>query len=246
MKQFFILFFVFFTVRSSAEVLNGSTLFSDTVNGKIMFVLYDNIEITSTDFQNGWCIAGIEVIVNINLMKDTGEWIMPKGMKLINWKGKEVGEILNDYVFYLGYEGRNAKEQTVLITGYTLRTSIRKNSIVESRITEAIGQKEKVVLQDLKNHIDEFRYQIDGQFHGFRSYFYNENIIETYAPIDRIRFIFKDNVLICIIHTRKLECPNTTDYLQPKYHFLFYNFVDAATKEKLINDYNRFFKTIEL
>lgn len=211
-----------------------------------MFFLYDNTEITSTDFIDGWCQGGIEVLVNVTLMKDSGDWILPKGMKLKNWSGKIVGEILNDYVFYLGYEGRSESEQTVLITGYIQQSSIRTNSIIENLLIETLGQKDTVKISDLKKHIDEFRYEYDGQFQGLKTYLYYENIIDTYAPVDRIRLIFQNNILICIIHTRKLEISNTINVFQPKYHFLFYKLIDEVTKEKFIADYNKFFKTIEI
>jgi len=231
---------MFWTIFVIGEKIDGPANVRDSINGKVLFVLEDNIEVESEEIQNGWYFIGLEV----RLPSNWDKWYFPKGYELYDEEGNHLGKSLQDIELYTRRIGKDC-ELTVL-KGFTFKSNIRPLSIVEKQLEKIIIDNEELVLNTFKSHIANNNYRSDSQFQWIETYILYETWLEDPSPGDRIRLIFENNMLIGIIHTRAINSKNhksiqilgdwkLMSFLEPK---------DAKNK-KLITQYRSFLNSVD-
>lgn len=207
------------SISAFAEKIDGPANIRTEPKGELKFSLNDKVDIECTEFKNDWC----EILVTIKLTKEqynTNPLIFKKGTKLYNLQGKEIGETLVDLKVSSkmttggapGVPNWYASE----LYGYTFKSNIRPESIVEPILTDLIKlNKSNLTFEILKNHLTEFQYT-DGlvipDYDFLTTYMIYENSIDDPSPLDRIRLVFENDALIAIIHSRELDLPDFKTY----------------------------------
>lgn len=220
------------------ERIDGPANIRDTINGKLLFTLYDNTLVTCTPVQNDWYVIGLTMDI------DTSEYEineLKKGRKIIV-DGEEIGEILSDFTVSTG---TNYKMTWAELVGYTHKDNIKPNVIIESvlpdYITEAGNDR---TIKSLEPLIENFELAKDDQFDGYTVYYNYENWIDDPSPMWRIGLTFRDDRLIAILHSRPIDVEGTTDHkLDRGFGCLTFNDIENA--DDIINMFNRFVNSVD-
>jgi len=203
-------------VNLFAEQIDGPANIRKEPKGLKFISLYDKVEVTCTEIENDWYKIGFDV----KLTKEQYEQskiTIPAGTKLYNIKGKLIGEALIDLTFSHKMMGgpKNNRWYGVEWTGYTFKSNIRPESIPEIELGELLMKyKGNLNKSQFKDYLKQHGFRDSGLLKrfdkGFEEYMIYENWIDDPSPMDRIRLIFKNEILIAIIHTRDIK----VDYLQ--------------------------------
>jgi hypothetical protein len=195
-----------------AERIDGPANIRQEIKGEIIFSLNDNVEVDLGELENDW----YELVVSLTLTEKQFEsGLIKKGDKLYSGKG-EIGVALKDLSIGSKYSGGGAPGVTkwygVDIYGYTFKGNIRPESIVEPAISELIeSNSQNLSIQTFKKHMDYFGY-VDGlkikDLGKYETYMIYESILDDISPLDRIRLIFENEILIAVVHSRNLTLTN--------------------------------------
>lgn len=211
------------------ERIDGPANIRDTINGEIVFKLYDNVLIECTQLENGWYIIAIDPT---NPAEDYRDNFIKKGTKILV-NNQVVGETVQD------------AEVTLGLNGYTHKDNIKSETIIELVLTEHIKSisPDRTIL-DFTPIIDKFQLDKDDQFEGYTVYYNYENWIDDPSPMMRIGLVFKDNKLVAILHSRPLDIKNTTDNkLDRGFDCLTYN--DIVNTDDIVKMFNNFVNSVD-
>lgn len=125
------------------EIIDGPANVRDTVNGKIIFVLKDNIPVTSTDTINRWLRVGLIADITSSQYKDHS---FEKGDKIL-LEGVEVGTVLERMHLPTVMETNQGLKGEVV--GYTSIRNIKEETFPEFALA-------KIVNRDKTPTIDRF------------------------------------------------------------------------------------------
>jgi hypothetical protein len=220
MKKHFLGFLVgLISLSVFAEKIDGPANIRTEPKGELSFSLYDKVEIECTEIKNDW----YEISVTIKLTEvqyNTNPLIFEKGTKLYDMQGNEIGETLVDLRVGSKMTAGGApgvpKWYASELYGFTFKSNIRPESIVEPVLTDLIkSNKSNLTLVVFKNHMIEFQYT-DGldipDYDNLKTYMIYENAIDDPSPLDRIRLVFENDKLIAIIHSREINMPDFKTY----------------------------------
>lgn len=184
-----------------SERIDGPANIRDTVNGKILFTLNDNVPVTTTDTINGWCQVGLEIDIT---KKEQDSFKLPKNYKIIV-NGKEVGETTDTVVFSGSFVYKNQIKG--ILTGYTSYSNIKKETIPENALAAIINSlKDSLTRSDFEKYFKNFSFEDFGTMAGgLKGYSIYENWIDDPSPGQRLVLFFEKDKLFAIIHTRKID-----------------------------------------
>jgi len=187
------------------ERIDGPANFRDTVNGKILFTLDDDVLVETSPVQNNWLMAGVTVMLTPRQAEDFK--IMP-GTRLISTGNKVIGKTLDTVQIWM------AEENTGFIGAYTHIGNIKSSSVPENILIEHIRQN-KTHFIDFEEFVEGFNFQEFnfGNLSNFKEYYIYESIIVDMSPRDRITLLFsRENKLKAIIHTRPIQLEKMKTY----------------------------------
>lgn len=222
-----------------AEKIDGPANVHDTIEGNILFEINDNVEVETTQTINKLLIVKVYII----LPEDVQNKMIPKGTKLYDEKYNFIGKAIND-IPYNGYFISKGVQLTS-IQGYIHSCNIREESIVENQIEKIINRNNILRLNDFKTHIVSFDYYFDDQFGWTDTYIYYESTIHDPSPGDRVRLFFENNMLIGIIHYRKIDKPKHFKFINKYYSLLVPDYVSDETMNKVIILYDDFLISVD-
>jgi hypothetical protein len=198
-----------------AEKIDGPANIRNTEKGETIFSLKDNVEVETIEPKNGW----FNILVSIKLTKEQYESkssVLTKGSKLYNNKGEEIGIVIKDFSFSSKMTGGGAagvpKWYAGEIHGYTFKTNIKPESIIEPAISNLIeSNKTNLTFLIFKDHMKYFGY-VEGlkikDMDNLKTYMVYESTLDDPSPLDRIRLIFEGENLIAVVHSRNLTVTN--------------------------------------
>jgi hypothetical protein len=170
------------------------------------------VEVDISPLQGDW----YELVIGLQLTKEQYELnptILPKGTRLYNYKGEEIGMVLQDMPIdekmTSGGGPGVPKWYGAELHGYTFKSNIRPESIVEPVVSKLItSNKSNLTRQAFKNHMKDFNYQ-DGlairDMPQYDTYMVYESTLDDPSPLDRVRLIFHGDELVAIVHSRELQ-----------------------------------------
>lgn len=225
------------------ERINGPANIRDTVNGKILFSLDDNILVECTEDKNNWNIIGLDIWVNSNQIKN---FKLAKGDTLFGINGKKIGTVINETRLRRADENNGIK--TAFVIGYTFNANIKPESVIENALTKIIeGKGNEVFINDLEGLIDSFQLRkctpTSQPNESGEWYYCRDNLIEDISPRDRITLIMENKKLMGIVHSHELNLKNIKSYELVRGHKftpisnLTQEQIDMIIKER-INWYN--------
>ena len=211
------------------ERIDGPANIRDTINGEIIFKLYDNVLVVCTPPKNGWHIIAIEPT---NPPSDYSKNFIKKGTKIL------VGNLV------VGEAIQNA-EVTFGLRGYTQEANIKPETIIENALTPLLQKLDTTrSLLNFQKFINNFQLRKDDQFKDYTVYYNGENWIEDASPMHRIGLVFQNNRLVAILHSRPLKIINTIDYrLDRAFNCLVYN--DIKKPDKIVQMFNNFVNSVD-
>lgn len=208
------------------ERIDGPANIRDTVNGRILFTLNDNVLVETSIAQGKWTIVGL----NVKLTEQQFEnFKIYPNTDLISSDGQKIG-ITKDTVYIWMTE-----ENSGLVGAYTHIDNIKKQSMPEFHL-EQILEKEKFTFSSLQSFIKNFKFQkYDlNKLPNLTQYLIYESIIEDMSPRDRITLLFNQSQnLVGIIHSRPLLTGKFKTYKLIRGHSLT---VTAELTKTEIND----------
>ena len=194
------------------ERISGPANIRDTINGKILFCLDDDLKVECTEAKNNWYIVGLNALINPTQSK---QFKFLRGDTIFNKYREKIGVIISDIQPLRINDSQGI--ETGFIKGYTYMGNIKPESIIESLLVEIIKNKEySVSLNDLKVFIDSFEMKTcsptsmpdeNGEW-----YFYDDNIIDDISPRDRITLIIENKKLLGIVHSHNIFLDNCETY----------------------------------
>jgi hypothetical protein len=213
MKRILTALIFFISTTVVGERIDGPANIRQSIKGEIIFSLNDNIEVNLGALQNDW----YELVVSVTLVqKQYDDGIIKKGEKLFSGNGKEIGVAVTDVRLSSLYTGGGAtgvpKWYGAEIHGYTFKSNIRPESIVEPVISKLIeSNMDRLTLQTFEEHMRYFGY-VDGlkikDMDQYKTYMIYESKVDDISPLDRIRLIFEGDQLIAVVHSRDLTLRN--------------------------------------
>lgn len=231
-----------FSCRS--ETINGPANIRTKNHNATFCSLYDKVDVDCTVLLNDWFQIGFCVKISQEQYK---KHIPPKkGDKIFNLKGKEIGEIIADipagYRYEFSYGGAPGIPEVfgLQIYGYTHRSNIYANSIVENPLKALIQANSKTPnFEQFRILINDFAFRQEGLlkeiYPKLTEYMIYENAIDDPSPIDRVRLIFENKNLIAIIHSRELNISGFDDVpLERGLHLLIFRTPTGVTRKHFI------------
>lgn len=219
------------------ERINGPANIRDTINGKILFTLNDNVFVTCRPLENNWYIVGTMMDIDTS---EFGMDILRKGRKILV-DNTEFGKIMSDMEVSTSL-GKDQAWATII--GYTHKDNIKSETIIENMLIKHIAKHQDRTLASYQSFIDKFTLEKDDQFNGYTLFYNYENWIDDPSPMWRIGLVFQDNLLIAILHSRPLTINQTTNYqLDRGFDCLVFN--DTKNKKELLKMFNHFVNSVD-
>ncbi|SFW24972.1 hypothetical protein [Chitinophaga sancti] len=218
-----------------SERTNGSVTLLDTIDGKPLVSLNDNVLLDATMPKNGWSETSIEVAVSAAQEKNM---IIKKGQTL-TLAGKVVGKALDD--LHLATTGENMqKELTGYFFGYIRKKDIKPGSVIETALAEFLHTHSGRLLPDMQPFIKQFQLENTVVNAPFLEYYNYDNTVDDPSPLYRIVLVFYKNTLIGAVAARPLALGNAKAQSLER-GFTGYFFPD--TDQKVIDEYVKLFNT---
>lgn len=194
------------------ERINGSANIRDTINGRVLFTLDDNIPVECTEGKNDWHIVALNVRISPEELKN---FKIAGGKTLVGLNGEKFGVTINETPLWRADE--NGGIETGFIKGYTFKENIKPESVIENVLNKIIEEKgNEIVENDLKGLIDSFQLEKCSESsepdENGKWYSYGDNLIEDISPRDRITLIIDNERLIGIVHSHQLNLKNLKTY----------------------------------
>ena len=145
-----------------SERIDGPANIRDTVNGKVIFQLVDNIPVSATEQTGKWLQVGIEVDITEEQMD---KHFIKAGSKIyIN--RKEAGQTMEDLQIST-LTGRDGPKG--ILTGYTAINNIKPGTIIEDVFSSIVNASDdELKRSDFKRFIADFELEdYDGLLPGF-------------------------------------------------------------------------------
>lgn len=220
------------------ERIDGPANLRETINGKKILSLNDNILIETSPPEGQWLVVGLYVKLTKKQLEDFN--ILPND-KIISTEGKIVGKALDTVNVSMGME----EEGIGFIGGYTHIENIKEGTYPETVLATEI-EKGNLSVNALKLFMSDFRFsplEKNQTLNLKESYIYESTVVDP-SPRDRITLLFnnEDN-LVGIIHSRQIRINGfkTFDLIRGHSLTIISNVPERQIKDwkdKLITFYN--------
>ena len=185
------------------ERIDGPANIRDTVNGKILFELYDSVLVETTPIENDWMEVGVFVQLTDQQMREFK--ILP-GTELFTMDSQLIGKAIDTVELWMASD-------VGLIGGYTYKTNLKPNTIPEVALMNNLKQYGHSIAS-LKGYLNNFRFEEESHYGDstISEYFIYQSLLVDISPRDRISLLFESEELIAIVHSRSLPKNNFKTY----------------------------------
>jgi hypothetical protein len=180
-----------------SERIDGPANIRDAIGGSLLFVLNDNVPVTTAEEAKKWYEIGLVLDLSPAQYKSS---LIENG-SLLYTNGKAVGKAMADLKLQEVFNYKN--KLTGVLTGYTSIQNIKAQTLSEKVLSGIIGQNTAGLAQ-LNDFIKGFQFT-KTTICGYTSYYLGGGV--TYGPSEPIRLelLFDNDKLFGIVHLRKLE-----------------------------------------
>ncbi|SFD78157.1 hypothetical protein SAMN05518672_103193 [Chitinophaga sp. CF118] len=224
-----------------AERLNGTVTLLDTVNGKPIARLHDNILLNAGVAKGGWIMAGVETEISAAQEK---AMLFKKGQSLLI-KGQIVGEALADIPLQATGQTKGGA-RTGLFYGFIPAGKIKAGSVIETALSQYLLQHSSRMLPEMQSFIKQFQLQPTGFNEPFLEYANYESSVDDPSPAYRTVLVFYKNKLIAIADSRHVKIPGTAEHkLDRGFHGYFFEDADSKLQQEYIKMFNNFINSVD-
>jgi hypothetical protein len=224
-----------------SERTNGTVILLDTIDGKPLVSLNDNVLLDATMPKNGWSETSIEIAVNAAQEKSM---IIKKG-QLLSLGGKVIGKALDDLHLVTTGENMN-KELTGFFFGYVQQKDIKPGSVIETALAAFLHTHSGRLLPDMQPFIKQFQLQntnVNAPFIEYQNY---DNSVDDPSPLYRVVLVFYKNTLIGAVAARPLQLENTkAQKLERGFTGYFFNDTDQKVIDEYVKLFNNFITNVD-
>lgn len=180
------------------ERIDGPANIRDTIDGKILFELNDNTLVESTPIENDW--LGIGVFVKLT-KQQLNEFVILPGSELFNLDNQVIG-ITKDTID-VWMEDEN--DYSGFIGGVSYKDNIKPETVPEKVLSNLLEQKTTSKLE-LSGFITDFQFtDFDlNKLPNITQMDISQSLMVDMSPRDRITLLFRNDVLIGVVHSREL------------------------------------------
>lgn len=201
------------------ERIDGPANIRDTINGNILFSLYDNVLVETSGPRNNWYEIGVDVQINRD---DEENFIIPPNKILLSLNGDTIGETIDSTKII--FSGTFDKRLYGFIVGYSYIKNIKEETIPEKVLSKIINVKPKPTIKELTTFLEEFKFETCSKTsmadENGEWYFIWDNIIDDPSLLDRMTLLIENDSLIGIVHQRDLFLNSyTTIQFMPDHKF---------------------------
>lgn len=222
-----------------SERIDGPANIRDTVNGKVIFRLADNIPVSATEQNGNWLQVGI----NVDITKEQMDKLLIRPGSKIYINGKEAGQALED-LRISAFTRRDGPEG--VLTGYTAINNIKPGTIIENAFSAIINTSDgELKRSDFTRFIADFELEdYDGLLPGLSGYMVHENWVDDPSPMLRIWLIFKGEKLLGVFHSRPMQLRNGKP-TRVERGFYFTSLSESNQAQQLIDAFNSFIVQVD-
>jgi hypothetical protein len=184
-----------------SERIDGPANIRDTVGGVLLFQLYDNVPVSTSDSINKWCRIGLLVDLDTSQFRS----LQIQKSSRIYADGVPVGTALETVKLRRVFQSMQKLKGEM--EGYTSMQNIKPVTVPEKVISHIIGQHRSFDVADLDDFIYAFRFSVSMEEHypGLEGYYLDEaSVFSELRPI-RMFLAFNGRRLIAIAHRRALD-----------------------------------------
>ena len=223
------------------ERIDGPANIRATTNGKLLFILNDNVIVTSTNPKNKWLQVGVFADLS---QKQMDCICLLKGSKLFS-EGKEVGQAVEN----IHLNGAFTTNQGLKgeLTGYTSISNIKPNTIPENVFSNIINlSSNPLTITDFKKLIADFKFtESNGLLAELKGFQIDENWIDDPSPLLRLWLLFKDDKFYGVFHSRPLILKDAkTTKVKRRLYLSTFNLDDKMNKD-LVNAFNYYIVQVD-
>ncbi len=222
--------------KIKGERIDGPANVRDTINGRVLLSLNDNVLVETAPEQGKWYLIGITMKLTEQQVK---EFKIYPNTDIYSVDDQIIGRTKDTVELWI------ADEISGLVGAYTHIDNIKNHSIPEKALENEV-KKGNLNLTTLKNFLWSFNFQ---EFRGlteldYKHFFIYESTVVDPSPRDRISLLFNNkDFLIGVIHSRQMNLNEYETYELIRGHSL--TIIVEMNKEeienivhKLINFYN--------
>jgi hypothetical protein len=217
-----------------SERIDGPANIRDTINGKLLFKLDDNVPVSTTDTANKW----YRISLRINLdSAQLNNLVIQNGSELFS-NGIKIG---------IALETIHLKE-TVLVNqhlngvlrGFTAESNIKQQTIPEKVLSRIIRQNGSMDVSDLDDFIEAFQFSVSTNDLLF-GYYLDDGVGYGSPHPLRLFLAFNDRRLFGVVHSRKLDYSVAEEYtLKRGYSLTVVGHQDQKLVNKFIKQFNEY------
>lgn len=223
------------------ERLSGTVTLLDTINGRKMATLHDNMLLNAGEDRNGWMMTGVEIDITVAQEK---AMLLKKGQQLLI-RGKVMGEALDDIPLEATGQTKDGA-LTGTFFGYLRSDNVKPGSVIESALSLYLAEHNSRMLPDMQPFIRQFQLQPTGFNEPFLEYANYESTVDDPSPAYRTVLVFYKNKLIGVVDSRRIVLQKTKEHqLDRAFHGYFFTDTDAALQKEYIRMFNDFINSVD-
>ena len=222
------------------DIIDGPANIREKPNGKLLFELYDNSAVTSTVLKNNWYNIGL--FVKVNNIKSKS--YLNEGDLIFNINNEKIGIVINKTPIHL----KRSESDIGFIFGYTFKNNIKKIKSPEYVLEKLVEENAARTKEEFNYLLSQYHFELYGRnkylIPGIEMYTISESILYDITPTFRISLLFKDNRIVAVVHTRKLNiiCSEGISLIGDQKFTLIDKCLDEQYVKKLRNSLIRFFE----
>jgi hypothetical protein len=223
------------------ERIDGPANVRDKENGKLLFVLQDNVHVAATEPNGKWVQVGLFVDVT----KDQARHFRILKGSPIFVNGMEVGTAAMD-IHLTGISTTNDGDLGEL-TGFTSISNIRPATIVENAFTEIFNHATgPLTKKDFTGFLVDFEFHdFNGLMDQYNGYEIDENWIDDPSALLRLWLIFDGDRFYGVFHSRLMSLKDaTTTRVERGFYFSTVS-KDKKKNEQLIKAFNEYISQVD-
>jgi hypothetical protein len=182
-----------------SERTDGPANVRDAINGKLLFRLYSNVPVYTSDTVHKWQ----RIALNVYISKEISQsHVLPAGSKLYN-EYMDVGETLADIPFDEMDVHEEHGYTTLTLTGYTSTQNILPETVPENILPRLIAQGASTIA-GLTDFLKGFQFSKD-KIDRFNTWQMDESHVSGPSAPIRLLLVFNDDKLLGVVHSRRLR-----------------------------------------
>lgn len=225
----------------NGERIDGPANIRDTSNGKLLFIVNDNVIVTSTEAKDKWLQIGIFADLT---QKQMDCLCLPKGSPIFS-EGKKVGQAVENIQLRGAFKSNEGLQGE--LSGYTSVSNIKRNTIPENAFSDIINLSSKpLTITDFKKFISDFKFiESNNILTGFNCFQIDENWIDDPSPLLRLWLLFKDDNFYGVVHSRPLQLKDgKTIKVKRGFYLTTFN-LDHNTTQKIISAFDSYIVQVD-